>query len=139
MTGAASEQTRKKEFPPQLAPFKWQPGVSANPKGRPKGARSKLGEQFVAALQADFEEHGKDVIEKVRMERPQDYLKVLASILPKELNVKVDALGEMTDDELEDTLARLRDLALALDAQIAGAGTDAAREAKPTALLSAVQ
>lgn len=68
----------------------WKPGQSGNPAGRPKGARSKLGEDFLKKLQADFEEHGKEVIEKVRQEKPDAYLKVVASILPKEINVKDD-------------------------------------------------
>ena len=35
-----------------LKPFK--PGQSGNPKGRPKGARNRLGTQFLEALEADF-------------------------------------------------------------------------------------
>ena len=35
-----------------LRPFK--PGQSGNPKGRPKGARNRLGTQFLEALEADF-------------------------------------------------------------------------------------
>ena len=31
--------------------------------GRPKGSRNKLGEDFIAALAADFAEHGKCVIQ----------------------------------------------------------------------------
>lgn len=105
-------------------PWQIKPGQVLNPKGRPKGARAKLGEQFVAALQADFEEHGAKVIEAVRKDRPQDYLKVLASILPKELNVNTNALGDMSDDELAATLVALRDLASTLDVAIAGAGAE---------------
>ena len=63
------------------------PGQSGNPAGRPKGARSKLGEDFLKALQADFAQHGAEAIEKVRKEKPDQYLKVVASILPKEIDV----------------------------------------------------
>lgn len=78
----------------------FKPGESGNPAGRPKGARARLGEGFLAALADDFEEHGKTAIEDVRKERPQDYLKVIASTLPKELNVGARELDDLTDEEL---------------------------------------
>lgn len=137
---AESDQTppKQRNFS-HLDAFKWKPGECPNPKGRPRGARSKLGEQFVAALQADFEAHGQEVIEKVRTERPQDYLKVLASILPKELNVNTNALGEMSDDELAGTLITLRDLAATLDLAIAGAGEAPPRGQKSAGSVPSVQ
>jgi hypothetical protein len=36
-------------------------------------------------MQASFETHGASVIERVIQERPQDYLKVIASLQPKEM------------------------------------------------------
>ena len=69
--------------PPTATRFK--KGQSGNPKGRPKGSRNALGEAFVAAMHEDFQEHGAEVIEKVRTERPYDYLKVIATIIPKEI------------------------------------------------------
>lgn len=91
-----------------LAQFQVQPGQVLNPKGRPKGSRNKLGESFLTDLQADWEKNGVDVIAKVRTDRPHEYLKVVASILPKELNVRVDPLDEMDDDELTAILAAAR-------------------------------
>jgi len=84
------------------------PGISGNPRGKPKGSRTKLGEAFISDLQADWIANGADVITKVRAERPADYLKVVASILPKELNVRVDPLEEMDDDELTAIVAAAR-------------------------------
>lgn len=83
------------------------PGVSGNPAGKPKGARTKLGEQFLSALQEDFQAHGVEAIQAVRQERPQDYLKVIASLMPKDLNLNVNNLDDATDAEL---VQRLRDL-----------------------------
>ena len=54
--------------------------------GRPKGARHKLSENFVKALAADFEQHGSAAIVSVREEKPDQYLKVIASIIPKEID-----------------------------------------------------
>ena len=53
--------------------------------GRPKGARNKLSEAFLQTLADDFDANGKKVIEQVRAERPHDYLKVCASVMPKRL------------------------------------------------------
>jgi hypothetical protein len=68
---------------PNLRP-PWKPGESGNPAGRPKGARNKINEDFLDALQVDFEQHGPTVIARVRQTMPHIYLKVVASLLPKE-------------------------------------------------------
>lgn len=86
--------------------------------GRPKGSRNKLGEAFLTDMLADWETHGVSAIAKVRDERPHEYLKVVASILPKELNIKVNELDELSDEQLERQLA-------AVIAQLADAGFDA--------------
>lgn len=75
--------------------------------GRPKGARNKLGEEFLEALFADFQAHGAQTIERVRTEKPDAYLKVIASILPRNLNVAINETADLSDDELR---MRIRDL-----------------------------
>jgi hypothetical protein len=43
--------------------------------GRPKGARNKLGEEFLADLQADWARHGTTVLARVREQSPATYLR----------------------------------------------------------------
>jgi hypothetical protein len=73
--------------------------------GRRKGSRNKLGEDFILALADDFERHGAEAIERVRMEKPEAYLKVIASLLPKDLNLNVSKYDHLTDEQL---IVRLR-------------------------------
>jgi hypothetical protein len=65
--------------------LKWKPGQSGNPAGRPKGARSKLSEDFFKALAADFEANGVAAIVSMRTERPGDYAKMIATLQSKEI------------------------------------------------------
>lgn len=82
MSGAVDPSTNGEKKDTRI-----KPGEVRNPHGRPKGSRHKLGEDFLRKLQQDFASHGEEVIQKVRGERPQDYLKVVASILPKEIEL----------------------------------------------------
>jgi hypothetical protein len=75
-----------------------------------KGSKHRLAESFIAALYADWNEHGVAAIEKVRLERPADYLKIIASIIPKELHVKEQSLEDMSDEELFATIDMIRSL-----------------------------
>lgn len=94
-----------KPTPPVEHQFK--PG---NP-GRPKGARNKLGEQFLEDLYADWKAHGVATLETVRLEKPDQYLKVVASILPKDLNVNINQMDDLTDEQL---IQRIRSLDAAI-------------------------
>jgi len=53
--------------------------------GRPRGARSKLGEAFLEALAADFAEHGVEAIKLVRTRDVVAYTRIIAAILPREI------------------------------------------------------
>ena len=75
--------------------------------GRPKGSRNKLGEAFIDNLYQDWQANGAETIARVREERPQDYLKVVASILPKDVNLRRSPYEDMTDAELHAAIMRL--------------------------------
>ena len=85
----------------------WPKGVSGNPAGRPKGSRHKLTEQFLAALAEDFEANGKIAVEEARSKDPMGYVRTIASLCPKELDVK-RPLEDMTDDDLATAIDALR-------------------------------
>ena len=80
-----------KTAPKQLEPHCFKPGESGNPKGRPKGARNRLGTQFLEALEADFNQNGPQAIALVREKKPEVYMRVVADLLPKEANINVEA------------------------------------------------
>ena len=93
------------------------PGNNANPAGRPKGSRNKLGEDFIAALHDDFQEHGVQAIREMRADKPAEYVKVIASLLPKE--IKLTDERELSDAEL---VERIRQFAGALDIALGSLG-----------------
>lgn len=124
------EKTGAKREPP--VEFRFQPGNA----GRPKGSKNKLGEAFVAALHEDFQEHGVKVIETVRVEKPDVYLKVIAQIIPKEFTIKTDAFDGISDEQLTAILAAARS-ALGI---IEGSGEDVtdAASGKPAEAVQAL-
>lgn len=76
--------------------------------GRQPGSRNKLQGKFIDALVKDFAENGEDTIRIVRVEKPAEYLKIIASVLPKEFLVTPGAVDEMTEEEINEALAKVR-------------------------------
>jgi len=95
--------------------------------GRPKGSRNKLGEDFLHELHEDFKKHGQSAIVEVREKRPAEYMKVIASILPKELKVTVDPLEELSDADLDKYIKQLAS-ALSIEVRNSESATDKAAE-----------
>ena len=80
----------------------FQPGVpnNGNGGGRRAGARNKLQTTLLEELATDFEKHGAGVIRICRVEKPVEYLKVIVSVLPRELIVEQSNLAELTDEQV---------------------------------------
>lgn len=66
----------------------WKPGQSGNPAGRPKSARGKLTDDFVAALYKDFTKHGEQAIDTVRKDKPEVYLQIISKLLPRDIKLE---------------------------------------------------
>lgn len=102
-----------------IAPTQWVPGKSPNPGGKPVAARNKLSNYFLNAMIRDFEEHGEQAIAETREKDPGAYLRVIASILPKEMTVHdgqsavQQLLAGISDSELASLFEGIRLLAAA--------------------------
>jgi hypothetical protein len=73
--------------------------------GRRKGSRNKLTERFLDTIADDFAEHGAEAVAKVRVSDPIAYLKIVGSLVPRELIMQREEspainLTEVTHEEL---------------------------------------
>ena len=74
--------------------------------GRRKGSRDRIATALLTALADDFEKFGVQAVKIARVEKPTEYLKVIASLLPRELEIFNDnRLAELTDDELDEFIS----------------------------------
>lgn len=77
--------------------------------GRPIGARNKLGEAFVHDLYENWRQFGSATIEQVRQEKPDAYLRVIAQVIPKQIELAgATSMDEMSDEDLIGFLVGLR-------------------------------
>jgi hypothetical protein len=86
----------------------FQPSNRANPAGKPKGVKNRLNWAFVTALMEDFEQHGIEAIRICRIERPSDYVEIVAGLMPKEFSIEDNRLAELGDEELDAVIAFAR-------------------------------
>ena len=82
--------------------------------GRPLGSRTKLCKAMLEDLAADWREGGAAAIKMMRIERPAEYVRVMCSILPKELILENSTITELDDAELDHMIEMLRERALAV-------------------------
>lgn len=85
--GGSPEPTEVSERPAHW----FKPGQSGNPGGRPKGSRQRLATRFVDAMHDDFKLHGVATIQQLREDDPGKYLELVARIVPKDVDINVNA------------------------------------------------
>ncbi|ESY76964.1 hypothetical protein X740_26345 [Mesorhizobium sp. LNHC221B00] len=56
-----------------------------------------MGDDFLTAVRADFRTHGAGVIAEVRADKPDQYLKIVLSVLPKDFDVSINQLDGLSD------------------------------------------
>lgn len=78
-------------------------------RAKQKGARDRLSTKFLTALADDFETNGAAVLEEVRKKDPATYMRVCASILPKELEIGRQPLDDISDDALAALIETVKD------------------------------
>ena len=101
---------------------------------RPKRRKKTLGDDFVAAVREDFRTHGAGVIAKVRAEKPDQYLKIVLTVLPapKDMDANSNTLDALSDDEIRARILALETivrpfLAEGVSGAAAGDGTPPSR------------
>lgn len=77
--------------------------------GRRQGARNRISTALLTAFAEDFEKFGEETVRITRVEKPVEYLRIAASLLPKEFEIThSQQLHELSDEELEQFIERLR-------------------------------
>jgi hypothetical protein len=90
--------------------------------GRTKGARARLSDKFFTALQADFEQHADAVFASVRENDPSTYANLVARLMPKELEARLQIEQKLPANLTTDEWNRLVGL-LSLPAELGATGT----------------
>ena len=62
---------------------------NGNAAGRPPGSKNRLSEDFLQELTRNFSKHGKEAIDRVLEDSPVQYLKIVASLVPREFLLEV--------------------------------------------------
>jgi hypothetical protein len=65
--------------------------------GRPKGARSKLGEAFLEDLRDAWNAHGTTALQRCAAEDPAAFCKIVANLLPRDVNLNLTAELDVAD------------------------------------------
>lgn len=69
---------------------RWKVIIGGKPgPGRPRGARSKLGEAFLEDLRDAWLEHGAEALRRCARDEPAQFVRVVAGLMPKDINLNL--------------------------------------------------
>src|SRR5215203_1058233 len=69
--------------------------------GRPKGSRNRLSQSFLQVIAEDFSAHGADALKRVREADPGTYLKLVGSLVPRDLILQWEQAPKVDYADLE--------------------------------------
>jgi hypothetical protein len=100
------------------------PATSSAVAQGPKRTKKTLGDDFLAAVRADFRAHGAGVIAEVRADKPDQYLKIVLSVLPKDFDVSINQLDGLSDEEIRIRIRALEAVVKPFLEDLADGGAD---------------
>src|SRR5262249_22612384 len=90
-----------------------------NPGGSLEATHRSFNKDFLLALAADFKKHGAAAIEKVRKQQPAANMKICALLVRRKMKLELSAaaaIKELTDEQLEQSIALLKEMIAKRDA-----------------------
>jgi hypothetical protein len=66
-------------------------GTSGNPKGRPIGAKAVFSQDFIRNVHEAWQQHGAPALNMVAQTDPAAFLKVCASLMPRDVAIGISA------------------------------------------------
>ena len=77
--------------------------------GRPKGSRNKLGTAFIDDLYSEWQRSGQAALKRMAKDDPAQFVKVVAGILPRELDTTIAIVDSELLIQSKNFLAAYRD------------------------------
>ena len=76
--------------------------------GRKPGVKNRLSHKFLEDLEAEWQEGGRIALKICRIEKPIEFAKLVAGLLPREFSIEDSRLKDLDDQELEVLINEMR-------------------------------